>query len=64
MLFGENNERLHEEERERAMGRTVGYIPPAARTLARMPPGTEALVRETLRLLAEKSDALANPAGG
>lgn len=42
------------------MGRTVGYTRPAARALTRMPPRTEALIREKLRLLAEKPEALAN----
>lgn len=42
------------------MGRTVGYTRPAARALTRMPPRTEALIREKLRLLAERPEALAN----
>lgn len=51
---------MQDDERERALGRTIGSTRPAARALIRMPPRTEALIRGKLRLLAERPDALAN----
>lgn len=42
------------------VARTVGYTRLAARVLTRMPPRTEAFIREKPCLLAERPEALAN----